>query len=56
MRAVRGIFGTLGELFRFLWQRRLWWLLPMIIVLILFAALIVLGSAAGIGPFIYTLF
>jgi hypothetical protein len=56
MRAIRGVFGTLGELVHFLWQRRLWWLLPMIIVLILFAALIVLGSAAGIGPFIYTLF
>ncbi|HEX9075481.1 MAG TPA: DUF5989 family protein [Anaerolineae bacterium] len=56
MRAIRGILGTLGELFQFLWQRRLWWLLPMIIVLILFAALIVLGSAAGVGPFIYTLF
>jgi hypothetical protein len=53
---MRGIFGTLGELFQFLWQRRLWWLLPMIIVLVLFAALIVLGSAAGVGPFIYTLF
>lgn len=56
MRAIRGILGTLGELFQFLWQRRLWWLLPMIIVLVLFAALIVLGSAAGVGPFIYTLF
>ncbi len=56
MRAIRGIFGTLGELVQFMWKRKLWWLLPMIIVLILFAALIVLGSAAGIGPFIYTLF
>ncbi len=56
MRALRGITGTLGELFQFLWQRRLWWLLPMIVVLIIFAALIFLGSATGVGPFIYTLF
>lgn len=53
---VRGIVGTLCELFRFLWARRLWWLTPMILVLLLFVALIVLGSAAGVGPFIYTLF
>ena len=56
MRVLRGIVGTLSELFGFLWHRRLWWLTPMIVVLVLFAGLIILGSTAGIGPFIYTLF
>lgn len=56
MRALQGMIDTLGELFRFLWGRRLWWLLPMIVVLLVFAVLIVLGSVAGVGPFIYTLF
>ena len=56
MGALRGMVGTLGELFSFLWQRKLWWLIPMIVVLLFFAALIILGSTAGVGPFIYTLF
>lgn len=56
MVALRGILGTVGELFRFLWARRLWWLVPMVVMLLLFAVLIVLGSVAGVGPFIYTLF
>ena len=56
MSALRGVMGTLGELFWVLWQRKLWWLMPMIVVLLLFAVLIILGSTAGVGPFIYTLF
>lgn len=49
-------FGILGELFAFLWAAKMWWLIPMIIALIAFALLIVLGSASGGGPLIYTLF
>jgi hypothetical protein len=48
--------GILGELFSFLWAAKMWWLIPMIIALIAFALLIVLGSASGGGPLIYTLF
>ena len=47
--------GILGELFAFLWAAKLWWLIPMIIALIVFAVLIVLGTASGAGPLIYTL-
>jgi hypothetical protein len=56
MRALRGMIGTLGELFELLWVRRLWWLIPMVVVMLLFVVLIVLGTAPGVGPFIYALF
>jgi hypothetical protein len=56
MGVFRGMLGTVWELVAFLWSRRLWWLIPMVAVLFLFAGLIVLGTATGIGPFIYTLF
>lgn len=56
MGGFRNMFSTIRELFSFLWQRKLWWMMPMIILLMAFAVLIVLGSTAGIGPFIYTLF
>jgi Family of unknown function (DUF5989) len=48
--------GIFGELLRFLWARKLWWLIPMILALFVFA-LIIIGGATGIfSPFIYTLF
>jgi len=53
---MRTRFGILGELFAFLWAAKMWWLIPMIIALIVFAVLIILGSASGGGPLIYTLF
>ena len=47
--------GILGELLRFLWKRKLSWLIPMILTLFIFALLIILGNAGGIAPFVYTL-
>ena len=44
------------DLWGFLTVRKKFWLLPMIIVLLLFGALIVLTSGSAIAPFIYTLF
>ncbi|MBN1139245.1 MAG: hypothetical protein JXM73_21900 [Anaerolineae bacterium] len=48
--------GILGELLRFLWQRRLWWIIPMVVMLILFTLLLVAAQGSALAPFIYTLF
>jgi hypothetical protein len=56
MGLFRGVLSTVVELLHFLWERKLWWLAPMLVVLLLFAGLIALGTATGLGPFIYTLF
>ncbi len=49
--------GVVKELFGFLWKRKMWWLIPMIVMLLLFGALIILASASpAFAPFIYTLF
>ena len=45
----------LGELWGFLKQNKKWWLLPILIVLLVFGLLVVL-SGTGLAPFIYTLF
>lgn len=45
-----------GEIFRFLWQRKQWWLIPMVVLLVTIGLLFVFASSSGIGPFIYTLF
>lgn len=47
--------GILGELLSFLWSRKLYWLIPMVITLLLFAVIIILGNT-GVGSiFIYSL-
>lgn len=46
----------LKDLWGFLIVRKRFWLLPVIVVLLLFGALIVLTAGSAIAPFIYTLF
>lgn len=48
--------GIVTELFGFLWSRKLWWLIPMMVTLLLLSLLIVLGHNPVLAPFIYTLF
>jgi hypothetical protein len=48
--------GVAGELIGFLWQRKLWWLIPIVTLLLILGLLLIFASASGIGPFIYTLF
>ena len=47
---------TLKDLWGFLKVRKKYWLLPIILTLLLFGALIVLTSGSAIAPFIYTIF
>ena len=44
------------EFFEFLFERKKYWLFPIIIVLALFGILIVLSQGSTIAPFIYTIF
>lgn len=44
------------DLWGFMKERKKFWLLPIILTLLLFGALIVLTSGSAIAPFIYTLF
>jgi hypothetical protein len=48
--------GVLGELLSFLWKRKLYWLIPMMVTLLLFAVIIILGNTGVGSVFIYTLF
>jgi uncharacterized protein DUF5989 len=44
------------ELWAFMRERKKFWLLPILIVLLLFGGLIVLTQGSAVAPFIYTLF
>jgi hypothetical protein len=47
--------GVFGELWLFLRDNKKWWLLPILLVLLLFGVLVLLAGT-GAAPFIYTLF
>ena len=44
------------ELWAFIKERKKFWLLPIIIVLVLLGSLIVLTQGSAVAPFVYTLF
>lgn len=47
--------GTLGELMRFLWKRKLYWLMPMIVFMAILIVLVV-ASGTGLTQWLYPLF
>ena len=55
-RRVLDKFVISGELLHFFWQRKLWWLIPMIVVLLFFGIVMIIAQGSAIAPFIYTLF
>ena len=46
----------IADLWAFMRERKKFWLLPIILVLLLFGALVVLTEGTAVAPFIYTLF
>ena len=45
-----------NELWEFLRERKKFWLLPIILILLLMGGLIVLTQGSAVAPFVYTLF
>ena len=48
--------SVIKEFWDFLKVRKIYWLAPIIIILLLLSLLIVLGQSSAVAPFIYTLF
>jgi Family of unknown function (DUF5989) len=48
--------GISRELWNFMRQRKKWWLLPIILVLLLVGALLIFAQGSVLAPFIYTIF
>ena len=46
----------ISELWAFMKERKKFWLLPIVVVLLLFGTLVVLTQGTVVAPFIYTLF
>jgi hypothetical protein len=46
----------LKEFWEFLKENKLWWISPIVVVLVLLGALIFFSQGSAVAPFIYTLF
>ena len=46
----------LRDLWKYIRERKKLWLIPLIVILLIFGILIVLSSGSALAPFIYTLF
>ncbi|MDP6902879.1 MAG: DUF5989 family protein [Verrucomicrobiota bacterium] len=46
----------LKDLYAFMKERKKYWLIPIILVLLLLGVLIVFSQGSAVAPFIYTLF
>jgi len=46
----------LMEMYYFIWERKIWWLTPIIIMLLVVGILIIFGSSTSVSPFVYVLF
>ena len=46
----------LKEIILFIFTRKKFWLIPILIVLVIFGGLIVLSQGSAVAPFVYTLF
>jgi hypothetical protein len=48
--------GLAGELWAFMRERKKWWLLPVILVMVFVGALLIFAQGSALAPFIYTIF
>jgi drug/metabolite transporter superfamily protein YnfA len=48
--------SLLLELWAFLRERKKFWLLPIVVIMLLFGVLMVFAESSALAPFIYTLF
>jgi hypothetical protein len=49
-------FALLGEMWSFMRERKKWWLMPIVTMLVLLGALLVFAKSSALAPFIYTVF
>ena len=54
MRALKNLARLLRELWTFARENKVWWIVPVVILLLLMALFLV--GVSGISPFIYSLF
>ena len=52
----KNLVSFLKEFFKFLIERKKFWLIPILVFLLIFGALFVATQGTAVAPFIYTIF
>lgn len=47
--------GIVGDFLRFLWKRKLYWMIPFFITLLIFSMFVILAQTTPAAPFLYPL-
>lgn len=47
--------GIAGDFLRFLWKRKLYWMIPFFITLLIFSMFVILAQTTPAAPFLYPL-
>lgn len=50
------MLALMRELIAYMGARKKWWLLPIVLVLVIFGGLLILAQGSPVAPFIYTVF
>lgn len=48
--------SLMGELWHYMRERKKWWLLPVILVMVTLGSLLIFAKGSALAPFIYTIF
>lgn len=53
MSSFAGRFGTVVELFQFIYRQKRWWLIPLVAIILLTGLLIIFAQISGVSRFVY---
>ena len=53
--SITGRITAVHEVFTFLWERKLWWLIPVVGLLFLISLLLILAQLTAAAPWLYPL-
>jgi hypothetical protein len=53
---IKSKWAVVNELTTFLWSQKLWWMVPLVLVLVVLGIFLLLAQGSVLAPFIYTLF
>lgn len=53
--SIKQRLGIVGEFLEFLWKKRMYWMIPVFLMLVLIGALVLFAQSSALSPFIYTL-
>ena len=56
LKRVSNRLDIMRELLQFFWERKLWWMIPLVVVILLLGLVIVFTQGTAVAPFVYTLF